>query len=428
MTTPVVVGIEMGYGHLRAALPLAERLGTDVLHADRPPLADAREQQLWAQSRRTYELWSRVSQLPFIGAPLRSALDSLTFIPPLHPYRDLSAPNRSTLLVDRMGQRGLGRGLAEYLRSTGRPLLSTFFTPAVLADRAGCERVHCVVTDSDINRVWAPLESRRTRIRYYAPSMRVVRRLAAYGVPAEQVLLTGFPLPHELVGGRELPLLRRNLARRLGRLDPRGVFRREHEAELLQQLGAPVTDDAAPPQVTFAVGGAGAQAELAQQFLPDLAGAIRGGRLRLTLVAGVRPEVAAAFRRAMLRAGLERTPGIEVLLEPDLPRYFERFHALLGDTDVLWTKPSEMTFFAALGLPLVIAPPMGVHERYNRRWAVESGAGLLQRDVRFAAEWIDAWLSDGTLAGAAWAGFRRLPKQGLYNIVDAIGETNGSAS
>src|SRR5438874_1830275 len=164
MPKPLVVAIEMGYGHLRAAAPLAERLGTTVLHCDRPPIADPVEQRLWAQSRRTYELWCRVSTLPWVGAPLRSALDSLTFIPPLHPYRDLSSPNRATKWVDRMGERGLGHTLARRLRERGEALLATFFTPAVLADRAGCEKVFCVVTDSDIHRVWAPLHAEKTRI------------------------------------------------------------------------------------------------------------------------------------------------------------------------------------------------------------------------------------------------------------------------
>ena len=32
--TPLVVAIEMGYGHLRAAWPLADALATEVLEAD----------------------------------------------------------------------------------------------------------------------------------------------------------------------------------------------------------------------------------------------------------------------------------------------------------------------------------------------------------------------------------------------------------
>src|SRR5262249_49728776 len=149
-------------------------------------------------------------------------------------------------------------------------------------------------------------------------------------------------------------------------------------------------------------------------FLPSFARAIREDRLRLTLVAGVRAEVAERFRRELGRANVEA----DVLHEPRMADYFRTFNRLLADADVLWTKPSEMTFFAALGLPLIFSWPVGVHEGYNRRWALEAGAGFKQGDPRFAAEWISDWIADGTLAAAAWAGFHNLPKRGLYRIVD----------
>jgi UDP-N-acetylglucosamine:LPS N-acetylglucosamine transferase len=213
-----------------------------------------------------------------------------------------------------------------------------------------------------------------------------------------------------------LTTLRKNLGRRLGRLDPTGRFRSRFAVEL-SQLGEPADSDGKPPLITFAVGGAGAQAELARQFLPGLKRLVENGKLRLCLVAGVRGEVAKEFREALAE---NRMSGVEILHEPTLDEYFKKFHERLGDTDILWTKPSEMTFFAALGLPLIMAPPVGVHERYNRRWAAEAGAGLFQHDVRFAGEWLEAYLADGTLAGAAWAGFRRLPQLGLYDICDAV--------
>jgi hypothetical protein len=140
--------------------------------------------------------------------------------------------------------------------------------------------------------------------------------------------------------------------------------------------------------------------------------------LRLALVAGVRPSVAAGFERALRQAGVGGLLGdrIEILLERDLARYFRRFNALLARTDVLWTKPSEITFFGALGIPLVLSAPVGRHEWYNRRWARESGAALKQRDARYAFQWLREWLDDGLLAAAAWSGFMRLPKFGLYRI------------
>jgi hypothetical protein len=138
-------------------------------------------------------------------------------------------------------------------------------------------------------------------------------------------------------------------------------------------------------------------------------------------VAGVRPEVAAAFREALAAAGLEGCPSVEVLLEPDFDAYYNRFNSLLARTDVLWSKPSELTFYAALGLPLVCAPPVGVHERRNRRWVREAGAGIKQRSPALAGEWIQDLLDEGALAAAAWAGYVRLPKFGLYRILEEVG-------
>jgi hypothetical protein len=311
----------------------------------------------------------------------------------------------------------------EYLRATGKPLLTTFFAPAIIADLAGLDEIHCVVTDSDVNRIWAPLDAARTRVRYFAPSQRVVRRLQAYGVPASRIEYTGFPLPHALLGGPDLLTARRHLAARLVRLDPSKAFRSTFREEISQFLRAPLPSDAEgeAPRVTFAVGGAGAQQDIAHRFLPSMAPALREGRLKLTLVAGVRPEVKERFDRWIEQADLEPGNHVDVLFEAEVNTYFERFNQLLGTTDVLWTKPSEITFFAALGLPLVFSRPVGVHEQYNRRWAIEAGAGVKQRDPRFAAEWLADHLADGTLAAAAWSGFMRLPKLGLYQILERFG-------
>jgi hypothetical protein len=421
---PTIVAVAMGYGHLRPAHALADLLGVDVLEADRAPLSGPDEQRTWARTRYWYESLTRLSQLPLVGAPLSPLLGVLTQIPPLYPARDLSNPTWPVHLVERMAARGLGRGLIEHLRSTGTPLLTTFFVPALIADRAPDLDVRCVVTDSDINRVWAPMHPRTTRIRYFAPSTRVVRRLVAYGVPRERITLTGFPLPHELLGGPSLPAAKANLLRRLARLDGDGIFRRHFGDEVERTIG-PMPAADGPPRVAFAVGGAGAQAELADRFLPSLAPVLRAGQLHLRLIAGVRREVADRFRRAVDDAGLTPLLGtaVEILHAPDLPTYFRAFNAAIADTDALWTKPSELAFFAALGIGLVLSPPVGEHERLNARWAMEHGAALRQHQPEGAAHWLADWLADGTLAQAAWSGFRSLPKQGLYEIAASFSST-----
>ncbi|MFH0901689.1 MAG: hypothetical protein V2A73_13760 [Pseudomonadota bacterium] len=422
--TPLIVGIEMGYGHMRPAHALACALNTGVLQADRPPLADAGECRLWSIARGVYEAASRVSQVPVVGAPLRGALNWLTRIPPLHPQRDLSRPTSSVRMLDWLGSLGLGRGMVSQLQQSGGALLTTFFAPAILAERAGCERVFCVVTDSDIARIWAPMDAHASRINYLAPSTRVSQRLQAYGVPPDRISVTGFPLPNELLGGPDLSTLQRNLAARLIRLDPRNAFRSVCGKDVERTLGAVLRTGAAgePVTVTFAIGGAGAQANVALQLLKGFRASIESGTIRLALVAGVRRDLARRLEAGVRSVGLESELGahVQILQEDNLEAYFSSFNALLARTDVLWTKPSELTFFGALGIPIVFSAPVGVHERYNQRWAIENAAGLRQRNPENAAEWIAEWLGDGTLAATAWAGYLRLPKRGLYSIIETI--------
>jgi hypothetical protein len=125
--TPLVVAVDMGYGHLRAATPLAQALGTVVAQVDQAPIVAPTEEQLWRRVRFAYEAVSRLSQIPVIGTPLRLLLDGLTDIPHLHPYRDLSAPTRGVLTLERLIRRRLGQGLLGHLERTGAPLLTTFY-------------------------------------------------------------------------------------------------------------------------------------------------------------------------------------------------------------------------------------------------------------------------------------------------------------
>ena len=416
----VVAAVEMGYGHLRAAHALAAAAGLEVARADRPPLATADDERRWQRARALYEAISRGSQVPLLGRALRRLLDTLTAIPHLYPYRDQSAPTLGVRILDRLARGGLGDGLLGALRRADATLVTTFFAQAITAAR-DWPRVVCVVTDSDINRVWAPRDAASTKIRYCVPSERALRRLRSFGVPAANLHLTGFPLPPTLLGGPDLGVLRRNLAARLVRLDPQRAFRESFRDELAHFFGPlPADQEGAAPHLTFAVGGAGAQFGMVRSFLPALREPIREGRLRVALVAGMRRTVAATFYRLLAENGLDARlgDGVEVLCEDDFPRYLERFNRLLARTDILWTKPSELVFYGALGLPLVFAPPVGVHERLNRRWAIQRGAGLKQDTPSHAWHWLREWLADGTLAAAAWSGYIRLPKFGTYRILE----------
>ena len=411
----VVAAIDMGYGHLRPAAALAGFLGTQVLEIDRPPLGGEKDRRFWESSRELYEPLTRLSQIRGVGGPMRALLNAVTAIPAPWPVRDLSGPTQGTRWLQRAARDGVGEALADHLRKSGAPLLTTYFAAAILAELQGATRLHCLLTDSDVNRVWAPPEPAKSAIRYFAPSERALRRLRMYGVPEERIRLTGYPLPHELVGGRERTALKANLAARLARLRASGPLRKLAEAEV-----GPLPETREPPLIVFAVGGAGAQVPLAKKVVRGMRKQIEQGALRLALVAGRRRDVAAALKEALYANSLDGQ--VELLEDPDVFSYIHRFNQLLARADALWSKPSEMTFFAALGLPLIAAPPVGVHENWNLRWAADRGAALPQHDPALAGEWLLEWLEDGVLAGAALSGAQRLPALGLYQIAEEVAQ------
>lgn len=418
---PHVVALEMGYGHLRPATALAQALGVPLEVCDRAPMASEEEIKVWRQGRNFYEWSTRTSAIPGIGRLVRPIVRRMTQIEPLYPLRDLSKATWPVRHLEKLLRKGLCTGLIDTLRRTGRPLLTTYFACAHAADKAGLDRIFLVVTDSDVHRVWAPPPDRNSRIDYLVPSARVARRLEAYGVAPERIHRTGFPLPHGLVGGPARPVLKAHLARRLVRLDPEGRYRDALGASIEQDLGPLPTDaEGKPAHLVFAVGGAGAQTELIARALPSLRTLLDEERIRLTLVAGVRDDAHARLRGALEKTRLADHPGIDVLHEVEHAAYFRRFEALMAETDILWTKPSELTFFGALGLALLLAPPLGEHERFNRRWARERGAGLAQRRSWKAGHWIGEWLEDGLFAASAFTAARHLPGQGLYRTIDHL--------
>jgi hypothetical protein len=438
VTKPFVASVTMGYGHLRAAHPLAERLGVEVQVVDEAPFADPKEVALWRWVRRMHELLSK--PMPALGPfdrQARGLMDALTMIPPLHETRDHHAPTWPVRLLNRLIRLGLGARMVEHLRETGAPLVTTFYAPAIAADLAGIKNVYCVVTDADCNRVWAPMDPARTRIKYAAPSSRVVRRLRSFGVPERNIFLTGFPLPPLLTSASDTTAPAQRLAERIARLDPRGVFRNlhRHEISVLQAEAGPRLEvvrkdrQSGPIHIMFAVGGAGAQVEMVEEFLPPMRALIASGEVRFLLSAGTRPEVVRAFIAAITRAGLQSALGSDIVIidGPDFKSYYEAFNRALLRTDVLWTKPSELSFYPALGMACIVSKPLGAHERYNRRWLREQGVGLKHRRLDHARGWFEEWLEDGTLAGAAWSGYARLPKHGTDLIAELVLERRESS-
>jgi hypothetical protein len=273
-----------------------------------------------------------------------------------------------------------------------------------------------------VSRTWAPLEPATSRIIYLVPNKRVKERLMLYGVRPEKIYMTGFPLPKENIGLEDWEFLKLDLKARLEVLDPAGVYRKKY-SKLIEAYLCPVSEiDGAsrPLTLTFAVGGAGAQRELGALVLKRLKNKIVEGKLRLNLVAGSREDVFRYYEDVLKKVYLHNHENVNLIYNPDKLKNFAAFNQALRTTDILWTKPSELSFYSGLGLPIIITEPIGSQEEYNRRWLLGIGAGVDSKNPNYVDEWLFDFLDSGWLAEAAMQGYMNGPKMGAYNIENIV--------
>lgn len=399
----------MGYGHQRTAYPLiylAE--GGRVINANDYSGIPAKDRKIWRNIKNAYEFVSRMKRIPLIGGFAFSIMDKFQEILSYYPKRDLSKPTLQLKQTYSMIGRGWGKHLIDELRlnNGNLPFIATFFTPAFMAEFFNYPgEIFCIVADADISRAWAPLKPKESRIKYFAPTERVAERLKLYGVKQENIFFTGYPLPKDIIGAEDLKF-------RLLNLDPAGKYREKYGESLVKNtLGQLLEKSDHPLTLMFAVGGAGAQKEIGVKIAKCLASKINAGELKLILVAGIREKVKEYFERK-----IKGSANVEILFEKDIASYFEKFSRVLRKTDILWTKPSELSFYSALGIPIVIAPPIGSQEKFNMRWLLKSGFGLLQENPKYVSQWLFDWLDRGYLAEAAMQGFIEGEKIGTINI------------
>ncbi len=421
-----VVDVNMGYGHSRAAYALKDLACGEVISANDYRGIPAHDRKFWRKSRELYEAISRMKPIPVVGDLLFEAFDRWQEIPKFYPRRDLSASNFQLREIYRMIKKGLGRHLIEKLSQNPVPLVTTFFIPAFYADYFDYPGdIWCVTTDADISRTWAPLDPHKSRIKYLASNGRVVERLKLYGVRSEQIFLTGFPLPKELIGGPDPTVIKDLLTERLCNLDPNRIFHERYSRTLKVELGplrCTKSKAAHPLTLTYTVGGAGAQKALGVKILNSLAARVARHEIRLNLVAGVRKDTIAFYKEVVAQAGLKRELGTWVRVPEFSSRedYFTGFNEMLKTTDILWTKPSELSFYCGLGIAIIMAPPIGSQEDFNRVWLGYMGGGVSQNDPRYTSEWLFDWIASGGVARMAWNGYIEAPTHGTYRIEDLV--------
>ncbi|MCX6795536.1 MAG: hypothetical protein NT165_02305 [Candidatus Falkowbacteria bacterium] len=409
-----LIAADMGYGHQRAAYPLLDLSGGEILTLNNYDGIPTWEKKYWEDSLKSYEEVSRFKKVPIIGRFVFSIMDYFQKIDPLYPFRDLSEPTIQQRYFYRFIKKGLGKDLVKKLNKEKLPFVTTFFVAAQAAEYHNYQGdIFCVICDTDASRAWAPLEPKNSRIKYLVPSEKVKQRFLMYGLKEENLIITGFPLPKENIG-QEKEIVKADLSARLNNLDPEKQYQEEYQSLISGELSLATPSPKHPLTITFAVGGAGAQKEIGAIIINQFLEKLKSGEMIINLVAGNRPEIRDYFLEEISRANL--TNQVRVIFAPDKISYFKKFNECLRSTDILWTKPSELSFYCALGLPIIISSPVGSQEDFNREWLISVGGGVDSLEPEYVAQWLTALLDSGRLARAAMDAFLNAELMGVYNI------------
>lgn len=418
-----VVAVDMGYGHQRAAYPFVSVSEGGIINANSYQGISKKEKKSWQGGRKWYEIISMYKNFPILGNLAFGIMDDMQKIDPYYPKRDLSNNSYQQKYFFNQVKHGLGKKLIDELNKNPLPFVTTFFVPAYFAEYYGYKgEIYCIVCDADIARAWAPYHPKTSRIKYLVPNKRVKERLMLYGVNSKNIFLTGFPLPKENIGGVNMNILKNSLKSRIYNLDPKGIYRKKY-AKFIEGYLCPVSQikkNAHPLTIMFAVGGAGAQRDLGVTILESLRDHIKKGKLRLILVAGNRNDVYLYYEKYLKNNKIDNSKNVKILYSEDKMTYFKMFNEQLKTTDILWTKPSELSFYAGLGIPIIMSEPLGSQENYNRRWLLSIGAGVDSKNPKYVNEWLFDWIDSGWMAEAAMEGFMNAPKLGTYHIENIV--------
>jgi len=420
-----VMAVDMGYGHQRTAYPLKDLSANGIINANNYPGIPEKDRVVWKSSREFYEFISNTKKIPLVGNLIFSLYDKFQRIRSYYPKRNLSSPNISLKETFSLIEKGWGENLIKTLSANPLPILTTFFVPAFMAEQFNYPGdIYCVICDADIARPWVPLNPKKSRIKYFAPCKWAEDRLKLYGIKEENIFLTGYPLPKENVGeGTEI--VRRDLAYRLLNLDTKKEYFRNYYPVIKNFLGELPEKPDHPLTIMFSVGGAGAQKEIGVIALKSLRKKIKAGEMKMIFSVGIKKEINDYVLEQIKELGLENEIGknIEIVFCQDINNYFSQFNQKLRKTDILWTKPSELSFYSGLGIPIIIAPTIGSQEDFNRRWILHINSGFLQDNPKYTDQWLFDMLDGGSFAEAAMEGFIEIEKMGTYNIERIINQS-----
>ncbi|MGB9598383.1 MAG: DUF6938 domain-containing protein [Minisyncoccales bacterium] len=415
MEEAIIVSVSMGYGHQRTAFHLRS-LGR-IINVNDCSIISERERNFWKKTAQFYHFISSLKSFPLFGSLFFEFFNFFQRIEKFYPKKKAEKANFYLKTIYYLIKRGWGRDLIFHLSQEEKPLISTFFVPAFFADFFGYKKeIFCLVCDADISRIWAPIFPEQSKIKYFAPTERVQERLMLYGVKKENIFLTGYPLSPLIFSEEKV---RNSFLRRVLKLDPQGRFLEKYRFFIENKIGH-LSFSEEPLKILFSLGGAGAQKELALLILRSLKEEIKKGRIDFILSVGINKKAKEFFEKKILEIFSFHPKNISLLFFERIEDYFEAFDQTILEADLLITKPSELSFYSQLGIPLLLLPPIGYQEIFNEDWLLKNNFAIKAKNLNYFSEWFFDFLNEGFFAKCAFLGFWEGKRGGYFEIEKII--------
>ncbi len=374
-----------------------------VLRADNYPGISHHDKALWEHLQEQPSLLASLSNIPFVGRPLRGLLERVVHrLPSRYPHREQANWNRRLIeFYYCLQHQHLGRDFIQHLARKPLPLVTSSQVLAFSAEvHAYPGPIYLVCHAADPSRAWAPLNPANTRIQYLVPTQMAQDRLLAYGVPATNIHHFGFPLAPEAISSKGLPA---DVEARITRLDPDQIFRPHKRPS-----------GAHKPLTLGLVADSGWRTGDLIRLFEGAGKAIRNGELIIHLFTGTNTDRAHSIEAIARNQTLHRHLGSSLVVHAHetSSTAFTSFTKALPSIDILWSAASPWVFYAGLGIPLIVQPPIGGQEEARYAWIRGVQAGLPPLELSTVSEWLLDWRRSGGLARLAWNGYGSAPSMG----------------
>jgi hypothetical protein len=103
-----------------------------------------------------------------------------------------------------------------------------------------------------------------------------------------------------------------------------------------------------------------------------------------------------------------------------LDDYFNAFDRAILESDILITKPSELSFYSSLGISLLLLPSIGYQEDFNEDWLLKNNFAIKAKNLKYFSDWFFDFLNEGFFAKCAFLGFWEGKRDGFFEIKKII--------